>query len=353
MMSSFSSNAILAKSRAMYGRRLTQQNYTDLLGCHSVGEVAAYLKTRTAYADILEGVAALSIHRGRLEELLKKRLFLQYASLCRYEMSIGQDFYQYFVIKNDITQILNCLRLLNSGRSGEYIFSMPAFFNEHTGLDLFKLAEVTSFSGLLDALDGTEYRKVLAPFEQLTLTSRSILDIEAVLYKFFYSRLWQLANKDFKGKRLEGILDVMRIQVDMRTVENFYRLKKMIHADELMLRQFVIPEISNLSEKQITMLINAPTAEDMLKSLAQTFYAAQLKQVDFKYIEVATHKILFNWSKKYFRFSTDPTVVMFCYIYLAENEIDNITHVVEGVRYEVPADRIKAMLIGDAGIKTS
>ena len=98
MMSSYSSNAILAKARAMYGRRLTEQNYTDLLGCRSVGEVAAYLKTRTSYSDILEGVAALNIHRGRLEELLRKRLFLQYASLCRYEMSIGQDFYQYSVI---------------------------------------------------------------------------------------------------------------------------------------------------------------------------------------------------------------------------------------------------------------
>ncbi len=353
MMSSFSSNAILAKARAMYGRRLTEQHYTDLLGCRSVGEVASYLKTRTAYADILEGVAALSIHRGRLEELLKKRLFLQYASLCRYEMSIGQDFYQYFVIKNDITQILNCVRLLNSGRSGEYIFSMPAFFNEHTGLDLFKLAGVTSFGGLLDALAGTAYQQVLAPFQQLRLTSRSVLDIEAILYKFFYTRLWQLANKDFKGKRLQGLLDVLRIQVDMRAIDNLYRLKKMIQADEPLLRQFIIPEISNFTEKQISMLINAPTAEEMLKSLEQTPYAAQLKTIHYEYVEVATQKILFNWSKKYFRFSTDPTVVMFCYIYLAENEIENITHIVEGVRYEVPADRIKTMLIGEAGIQTS
>lgn len=353
MMSSFSSNAILAKSRAMYGRRLTEQNYLDLLNCRNVGEVASYLKTRTSYADILDGVAAVTIHRGRLEELLKKRLFLQYASLCRYEMSIGQDFYQYFVIKNDITQILNCVRLLNSGRSGEYIFSMPAFFNEHTGLDLFKLAGVTSFGDLIDALTGTAYRKVLAPFEQLKLTSRSVLDIEAVLYKFFYTRLWQMAIKDFKGKRLQGIQDVLRIQVDMRAVENLYRLKIMIHADELLLRQFVMPEISNLTEKQIFMLINAPSAAEMLKSLDMTPYAAQLKKIDFDFIEVATHKILFNWSKKYFRFSTDPTVVMFCYIYLAENEIENITHIVEGVRYDVPADKIKAMLIGETGQKPS
>jgi len=348
-MFSFSSNAILAKSRAMYGRRLTEQNYLDLLNCRSVGEVATYLKMRTFYADIFEGIATITIHRGRLEELLKKRLIKQYASLCKYEMSIGQDFYRYFIAKNDITQILNCVRLLNTGNSADFLFSMPAFFNEHTELDLYKLAAVTSFAGLLDALEGTDYKKVLAPFEKSLNTNRNTLDIEAALYTHFYSELWQLANKEFKGKRLEGILDVLRIQVDMRTIVNLYRLKKMLNADEALLRKFIIPGISNLTEKQLSLLIDAPSAGEMLKSLEQTPYGKQLKKIDFDYIEVATHKILNIWSKKYYRFSTDPTVVMFCYIALAENEIENITHIIEGVRYDVPADKIKAMLIG-AGI---
>ena len=89
MLTTVSSNAILAKSRAMYGRRLTERNYTELLNCHSVNEVANYLKNRTAYADIFEGTTTTDIHRGQLETMLKKRVFDQYASLCRYEMSIG------------------------------------------------------------------------------------------------------------------------------------------------------------------------------------------------------------------------------------------------------------------------
>ena len=38
-----SSNVILAKTRAMYGNCLKAQNFVDLLACHSVGEIAAYL----------------------------------------------------------------------------------------------------------------------------------------------------------------------------------------------------------------------------------------------------------------------------------------------------------------------
>lgn len=64
---------------AMYGRRLTERNYTELLNCHSVNEVANYLKNRTAYADIFEGTTTTDIHRGQLETMLKKRVFDQYA----------------------------------------------------------------------------------------------------------------------------------------------------------------------------------------------------------------------------------------------------------------------------------
>ena len=36
MLSTLSSNVVLAKAHAMYGRRLTGQNYKDLLACGSL-----------------------------------------------------------------------------------------------------------------------------------------------------------------------------------------------------------------------------------------------------------------------------------------------------------------------------
>jgi len=346
MMPSFSSNAILAKSKAMYGRRLTEQNYNDLLNCRNVSEVATYLKARTSYSDIFEGIATAAIHRGRLEDMLKKRLLRQYTSLCRYEKSIGQNFYKYFIVKNDITQILNCVRLLYAGHPGDYLFSMPAFFNDHTELDLFKLASITSFADLLDALDGSDYKEILEPFEKTFHDNRSNLYIEAALYRYFYDQVSELTIEKLKGKHLERILDVFRIQSDMRTIVNIYRLKRFLNADDDLLRQFMIPDISNLKKKQLAQLINAPTAEEVLKRLNLTPYGRLLEKIDFNYIEGATQKILYSWNLKTFRFSSDPTVVMFCYISLAENEINNITHIIEGVRYNVPADEIREMLIG-------
>ena len=47
MIRTYSDNAVLAKVRALYGKRLTENDYTQLMGKKTVGEVAAYLKKET------------------------------------------------------------------------------------------------------------------------------------------------------------------------------------------------------------------------------------------------------------------------------------------------------------------
>ena len=78
--SPYSSNVILAKARAMYGRCLTAQDFHNLLACHSVSEIASYLKNRTAYAGVLADINESTIHRGHLESLLRRKLWNDYAS---------------------------------------------------------------------------------------------------------------------------------------------------------------------------------------------------------------------------------------------------------------------------------
>ena len=65
MLPTYSSNVILAKARAMYGRRLTRANYRELLECRTVGEVASYLKNQTGYGSILAGILVSPARKHR------------------------------------------------------------------------------------------------------------------------------------------------------------------------------------------------------------------------------------------------------------------------------------------------
>ena len=54
--SAASGNAVLAKARALYGRRLRADDYRRLMGCRTMTELAAALKEYPLYADALAEV---------------------------------------------------------------------------------------------------------------------------------------------------------------------------------------------------------------------------------------------------------------------------------------------------------
>ena len=346
---SLASNAILAKSRAMYGRRLTERNYADLLACHSVPEVAAYLKTRTAYADALASITPQAVHRQQLEILLNRRLFDQYAALCRYEMSIGHDFYHYFIIKCDVQEILSCLRYMNGGGAGEYLYALPAFMQKHSRLDLYRLAAAHTLADLAAALEGTPYQELILPFARnpdFSLEEDGTLEIEAVLTRYVYGQLRAIAREKLQGRDMQEVLELLQRSSDLEAIVNIYRLKRMLKADRLYIGRRVFMELTALSPKQIDLLLDAADGPDFLARLRTTPYGRELDKVHYDYIEEGIGRIQHRWHLKRLRFSTNPSVVMFCYIYLAENEIRNITHIIEGVRYRMTPEEIGGRLIG-------
>ena len=133
-------NAVLAKARALYGKRLTSRNYSEMLSCRTVPEIAAYLKNRTPYAAELEGITPQVVHREQLEHLLRRHLFGQYAALARYETAIGRNLYQYFAVQCDIEHVLEHLHRLNAGGVSEKQEGIPNFLRRYCA-DFLRYAE--------------------------------------------------------------------------------------------------------------------------------------------------------------------------------------------------------------------
>jgi V/A-type H+-transporting ATPase subunit C len=121
------SQALTAKLHSMYGRRLTQQNYRELVRKQTVNEAASYIKQQTAYGQLLRDVNENLIHRGQLENILRRDLFDEYLKIFHYVSRDEFNFYRFLVTKMEINEVLSCIRLLNAGREDEYIFSLPSF----------------------------------------------------------------------------------------------------------------------------------------------------------------------------------------------------------------------------------
>lgn len=171
----------------MYGRRLTARNYQELLNCRDLPDLISYLKTRTSYSEALQAANPATTHRAQLETLLRLNLFEQYASLCRYEMNIGHDFYRYFIIRSEVQAITTRLQELHAPDGDVSIYTMPDFIKKHSCLNLNAMSMATSFKMLVLALEGTPYAKILQPFADdpdFALENSGLLELEAALDSF-------------------------------------------------------------------------------------------------------------------------------------------------------------------------
>lgn len=342
MLSTFSSNVVLAKARAMYGRRLVRQNYQELLACHSVNEVASYLKSRTAYSKILSGINEADIHRGQLEVLLRQKAFEDSAALCRYEISVGEHFSQYILEKAEVEQIMHSLIHLMAGSPEEYLFSMPSYLNRHSHIDLLALGRIRSFDDLLGALRHTPYYKIVSKFRPLPEQPIDYLSIESALHHYLLSHCFSIIKNETHGETRRQLEEMFGIYTDIENFTTILRLKFNYHCGPDFIRSTLLP-YGMLKERHIEMILDADTPADARAAFEKSPTGRKFRNLDVSADLLSTQAEYTVYRQK-IRFSTHPCVVMLSYIFLMQIELHDITNIIEGIRYQVPSDDIASLL---------
>ena len=136
-------NATVAKIMAIYGKRIRPQDYTEMMNKQNVSEVAEYLKRNTHYNELLSSIDTNTIHRGMLENLLRRSVFETYMRITGFEHISKQEFYNYKILQTEIDEILRGIRFINA-KSQKLITAVPMYINHLTS---FVLLEPAGSSG--------------------------------------------------------------------------------------------------------------------------------------------------------------------------------------------------------------
>lgn len=343
MASSYASNAILAKALSMYGNRLSSNDYSNLLACNNVREVALFLKNYTNYSEVLTDLNENDVHRGQLEVLLKKKIFKDFAKLGRYEVSIREKLSVYIISRMEIEEILHCLMLYSSKRSEEYMHSLPIFFNKHTRIDLIALAKIKNYDDFLDCIKSTPYYKILKPFKPRHGEIINLTMIETALYTYLFSKTFKIIN-EYKSKKTRNELnDIFNTYIDFNNIVRIIRLKKYYTPDKDYIVDSLFP-FGTISKKHLNSLIESESIEKIFDKLRKTSFWKKTNKFEYSYIDELPKKIRFYECKHLIRYSVNPPVVMLSYILLSQIELSNIINIIEGIRYGLPSDEIKKML---------
>lgn len=337
--------AIGAKARSMYGRHLQAKDYDELIHKRSVGEIAAYLKNETDYKQALKDIHENSIHRGQLEELLRRDLFSRTISLMRYATPSSKAFYRLYLLQLEINIILSRIRTIISKRYDEGLMDVPFYIRSYASFDLHRLSNATKMEQLIELLEKTPYAEVLKPY---VVREHEIIDYngcEHALMTYYYDTVFEVIEKSFKGKMKKELLDLYAIRIELENICKIYRYKKYYNDPAFDLKGQLYERRSRLSKTLMESLLAAPKAEDVLKLLAESKYKLYIGSDDYVYIEYYTNEIRYHLAHRYMHFSTSAPMIFTAYLFIQEMEIANLVSIIEGVRYGVPYTDISKILI--------
>lgn len=345
MAFSYASNAITAKARTMYGKRLTAKDYASLLSCSTVAEVLSYLKGHTKYAPLLNNVSERNVHRGQLELILRQQLFYDFAALCRYEISAGEHFSQYIIMRTGIEQIMHFLMLYSSGRAEEYLYVLPTYFDSHTTIDLKALSKARTYDEFLDAL-GThsKFRAILSGFRPKDGEPPDMPAIENALYTYLYETVFEIIDQYTKGKQKQELRHIFTSHIDLTNFVRILRLKKYYHLDSDKIKAQLLP-FGTLRDAQLDAMCSAESSKEVFSIMESTPAGRAISKMEYNYAGEISERGKYNLGRKNIHFSNYPTVVLMSYIFLEEEELSNVINIIEGVRYKVDPDTIKNLLI--------
>lgn len=340
---SLSANGMASKAKAMYGKHLSKYDYEELLKKHSVGEVANYLKNNTYYSETLKDVKENSVHRGQLENLLRRSSFDRRVRLHRYADYNTKEFYKCSIELAEINQVLACIRALMSDDYTSFIAELPLYLNPYTSYDLNEFLSVKRISDLKKVLKSTKYYENLNPF--LNDENMDYAECEHALMVYYYKHMKDIVNKKYHGKSKKELLSMIDEMIELKNISKIYRMKKYFDGTPEEIKK-VLLECKNLMNKErYEKVLNANSSSEVVKILAESTYNIELDEESFLHIEDYINRIQYDLAKKCMNFSTNPSVIYLAYFILDDIELTNLINIVEGIRYNVSPSKIEQLII--------
>lgn len=339
-------NAIISKSKAMYGDFLKSEDYERMIKFTTISDIVSYLKKHPFYESILKDINEKAVHRGQLELLIRKNNFDRILKLIHSVYSKDKSYYQLSVIKQESDLILSVLRTIISDDDLETIKGkVPYFFDVHTDINLTKLMASETFEELIESLKDSDYYKIVKPYYVKDKTLIRYLDIEYKLEMYYFDEAFVRIDNNYNGRLARDLKDLYYTRIELQNLTKIYRLKKFYQADPLTIKNLLVLKHSRLKERKLDEIIELKEPNDILNYLTHSNLKYYKNDQDFVYIEYYAGKIRYDLAKKFMYFATDVPKVFTAFLTLIEIQNDNLTNIIEGVRYQVSEVEMQQMLI--------
>ncbi len=343
MLESYSTNAVVAKIRAVCGTMLTMDDFREMVAKRNVAEVADYLAHTARYGSGLRDIDPNTVHRGLLEQLLLNENYEVYKRLCGYKGMTDSPFYTFLLKKAECSQMINLVNAISCGLQDKFVQALPRYVLENSRIDFLALAACHSIGEARAMLRGTKYYKLFGQFVYNEDGSVDFTDAEIKLRTGLYNGLTEDVKASCFGSEEKELLRLIRSEIDVINLINSYRLKAFFDYTPEEIRRSSLP-FTQMGRKSMERIYASPDPERMRTVIGSSVYGKYMS-ADDEDVEPPLRKRTLATMKHTLARTTSAPIALYSFMYICENELRNVVRVIEGVRYDVDPAVIYGLLI--------
>lgn len=336
-------SGITTKSKAKQGKLLQKEDYEELISLTSVRDFVLFIKSQEAYHSFFETINENIVHRGQIEKILKASLYQSFASLYRFANEQQRKQLKLISFHYEINILSECLKRVYSNDIEIDYKIYQYFLHGHINIPLEQLIEAKTVDAFIEALKGTPYEHVFDPI--INSKEYTLFDLLMHLNSYYYKTVWKRKKKILNKEQNESLTRCIGSKIDIQNIMLIYRCKKYYTVDSTKILSILIPVNFRLSKEETNELINATSISEFIVRLQKTRYKIPLEQLTQEDMERVYYQRIakaYIDSRRMDPLSMSP---IFCYLYMKERELDNLTTIIEGIRYGLSREKIQEFLI--------
>ena len=203
---------------------------------------------------------------------------------------------------------------------------------------------VGSWQELLEFFGDTPYGKILRRFPPDPSGQIDLMGCEQALSTYYYKWMLTAIDREFSGGAREALRKMTYERIDWENLTQAYRLKRFFHSDEAFIRRSLLP-FRTPSQKVIDQLIGAGSTQELHAILDRNGFVPEGQDTEVGFIESVALIQREKQSRRDLRNSPYPAVVLQAYMTHLEIELEDLINIIESVRYGLPPEEIRSMLI--------
>lgn len=337
---------ISGKIHALYGRRLTPEDFQKIRNMNSVAEIASFLRVHPGWSGALQAMPGGEIHRGELEKYLRIQVLDEYQRIFKFMGREDHELMSYPIIRAELDQLLLFLRHLRAGVPEEFVFSAPEFYLEHSNIDFEALKACTTYPQFLEVIRSAPYYAPMVALAASGKETPDYTDMEVVLRSYYYNKLIQVVDKKYHGQIGKLLQKSYGMQVDMLNLTRAVRIRRFFSQMGGGIGSYLIPVYYLLRPDFFQKLAECPDEESADKMLKACPYGKIFRERSFGYIEEYYYRQLEDFNRRELQSGTPNVYTPIAYLTLKEIELKKLISAIECVRYQLPSSEMPSALVG-------